>query len=643
MERRLSAIMAADVVGYSRLMGANEVATLTSFKAHRAELLDPAIAEHQGRIVKLTGDGLLAEFPSVVNAVDCAAEVQREMRRRNLDVAEDRRIEFRIGVNLGDVIVDDDDLYGDGVNVAARLETVARPGGVAVSQSVRDNVGNRLDLQFEDIGDQQLKNIEFPVRVYNVILGDAPSKSNGERAAPESEKPSIAVLPFNNMSGDPEQEYFSDGITEDIITDLSKVSGLFVIGRNTSFGYKGMSPQLQQVASDLGVKCILEGSVRKAGGRVRVNAQLIDGSSGGHLWADRYDRDLTDIFAIQDEITHSIVEQLKIRLLPKERKAIGQAPTANVEAYTYYLKARQFFHNWTRNSTQLARRMFAKAVEIDPLYAKAYAGLANCDYRLDGWYNVPPPADILETAAKAIALDPELAEAHAAKGAALANTGRRADARDAFERALKLDLNNFDACLEFARFCVAEGDLERAVELFVRAVEAQPDDPQAALLVHSLLEKLGRPEEAEKYRQLGLRRAEEALRQHPESSRPAQLGACTLASMGERDKAIDWLNHALAIDPDDPNVIYNAACVYSLLGESDQALDLLERWVLHAGGELYGWIQNDADLDPIRSHPRYPALLAKIEKVASDRISAQSQQAVAADAQPVATATQSPA
>lgn len=635
--------MAADVVGYSRLMGANEVATLTSFKAHRAELIDPVIAEHQGRIVKLTGDGLLAEFPSVVNAVDCAAEVQREMRRRNLDVAEDRRIEFRIGVNLGDVIVDDDDIYGDGVNVAARLETVARPGGVAVSQSVRDNVGNRLDLEFEDIGDQQLKNIEFPVRVYNVILGDPPSKSNGERLAPDTEKPSIAVLPFNNMSGDPEQEYFSDGITEDIITDLSKVSGLFVIGRNTSFGYKGMSPQLQQVASDLGVNCILEGSVRKAGGRVRVNAQLIDGSSGGHLWADRYDRDLTDIFAIQDEITHSIVEQLKIRLLPKERKAIGQAPTANVEAYTYYLKARQFFHNWTRNSTQLARRMFAKAVEIDPLYAKAYAGLANCDYRLDGWYNVPPPADILETAAKAIALDPDLAEAHAARGSALANTGRRADAREAFELALSLDPNNFDACLEFARFCVAEGDLERAVELFIRAVEAQPDDPQAALLVHSLLEKLGRTEEAEKYRQLGLRRAEEALRQHPESSRPAQLGACTLASMGEREKAIDWLNHALAIDPDDPNVIYNAACVYSLLGEADQALDHLDRWVLHAGGELYGWIQNDADLDPIRTHPRYPALLAKIEKVANDRLLAPSQQPVAKEPQPVAPAMQPPA
>ena len=366
---------------------------------------------------------------------------------------------------------------------------------------------------------------------------------------------------------------------------------------------------------------------------MRVNAQLIDGATGGHLWADRYDRDLTDIFAIQDEITHAIVEQLKVTLLPKEKKAIGQAPTANIEAYTYYLKGRQFFHNWTRNSTALARRMFAKAVEIDPLYAKAYAGLANCDARLDGWYNVPPAADILETAAKALALDPDLAEAHAARGSALASTGRRPEAREAFEQALKLDPNNYDASLAFARFCVTEGDLERAVELFIKAVEVQPDDPQPALMIDNLLEKLGRVEEAEKYRKLGLKRAEEALRLHPESSRPAQLGACTLASIGEREKAMDWLNHALAIDPDDPNVLYNAACVYALLGETEKALDQLDYWVLHAGGELYGWIQNDTDLDPIRTHERYPALLAKIEKVAADRLAAQEAKSAEAPAQ----------
>jgi adenylate cyclase len=618
MQRRLSAIMAADVVGYSRLMGANEVGTLTALKQHRSELIDPKISEHQGRIVKLTGDGMLVEFPSVVDAVECATSIQREMRERNRPVPEDRRIEFRVGINLGDVIVEDDDIFGDGVNVASRIESVAKPGGVAVSASVRENVGNKLDLSFEDMGEQQLKNIEFPVKVYNVAFAAAPAKQAD--ADPGSDRPSIAVLPFNNMSDDPQQEYFSDGITEDIITDLSKVSGLFVVGRNTSFTYKGKSVQLQEVARDLGVSFVLEGSVRKAGERVRVNGQLIDGATGGHVWADRYDRDLTDIFAIQDEITQSIVEQLKIKLLPKEKKAITQAPTSNVEAYTFYLKGRQFFHSITRNFTVLARRMFAKAVEIDPLYAKAYAGIASCDQRLYGWYNVEPPVDILATAAKALALDPDLAEAHAARGVALANLDRREEAIEAFERALALDPNNFDACLAYARFCVTENKKEQAVELFLRAIEAQPDDPQPALLVHNLFTSLGRTEEAERYAHLGLKRAEEALRQHPESSRPAQLGACTLAGLGEKEKAIEWLNHALAIDPDDPNAIYNAACTYALLGETDKAVELLERWAENAGSEYYGWLQNDADLESVREHPAYPALLDKIRKVAEARV-----------------------
>ena len=619
MERRLSAIMAADVVGYSRLMGANEVGTLTSLKGHRAELIDPTISEHQGRIVKLTGDGMLVEFPSVVSAVSCATDVQREMRNRNASVAEDRRIEFRIGINLGDVIVDDDDIFGDGVNVASRIEGIAKPGGVAVSSAVRDNIGNKLDLVFEDMGDQELKNIEFPVRVYNVVVGSGTAKLRAGAAdteIAEADKPSIAVLPFNNMSGDPEQEYFSDGITEDIITDLSKVSGLFVIGRNTSFTYKGKSVQLQEVAAELGVKFILEGSVRKAGQRVRVTGQLIDGATGGHIWADRFDRDLTDIFAIQDEITQTIVDQLKIKLLPKEKKAIGQAPTANVEAYTCYLKGREFFHNSTKAFLMLARRMFVKAAEADPLYARAYAGIANCDSRLKSWYNVAKSSEeILAMAGKAIALDPNLAEAHAARGVALASSKRAAEAAEAFERALELDPNSFDANLSYARFCVTEKDSERAIELFLRAIEIQPDDSQAPLLVYVVLRSLGRVAEAEKYARLGIKRAEEALRLHPESSRPAQLGACVLAGLGENELAMEWLEHALAIDPDDNNTRYNAACTYAQMGELDRAIDVLDAWIDHAGREAEGWFKVDGDLDPIRDHPRYAGLLTHIERV----------------------------
>src|SRR6476646_7194890 len=317
MERRLTAILAADVVGYSRLMTIDEAGTLAALTSLRKNLVNPKISEHNGRIVKLTGDGMLIEFPSVVSAVACAVDIQSAMRTRNATETA-ARIEFRIGVNLGDIIVEDGDIFGDGVNVAARLESIAPVGGIAVSQSVRDHVGKRLDLAFEDMGERRLKNIDAPIRVYSISV-DRPSIDAAASAG--QERPSIAVLPFVNMSGDPEQEYFSDGITEDIITDLSKVSGLFVVGRNTSFTYKGKSIQLQQVAAELGVKFLLEGSVRKSGNRVRVTGQLIDGRTGGHVWADRYDRDLDDIFAIQDEITQAIVSQLKVHLLPQEKEA----------------------------------------------------------------------------------------------------------------------------------------------------------------------------------------------------------------------------------------------------------------------------------------------------------------------------------
>ena len=609
MERRLTAILAADVVGYSRLMGANEVGTLQSLQKHQAELIEPEIAGRGGRIVKLTGDGMLVEFPSVVNAVEAACTIQRSMPDRNADVPEDRRIEFRMGINLGDVIVEGDDLFGDGVNVAARLEGVARPGGIAVSQSVADHIGNKLDLAFADRGEEQLKNIDRPVRVYDIVL-DSAAAAGAPTGDLREDKPSIAVLPFNNMSGDPEQEFFSDGIAEDIITDLSKVSGLFVIGRNTSFTYKGKAFQLTRVATELGVRFLLEGSVRKAGERVRVTAQLIDGPSGGHLWADRYDRDLTDIFAIQDEITKAIVEQLKVRLVPEEKKAIGQVPTENIEAYTLYLKGREFFHNLTKWFVQLARQMFVKAVEIDPSFARAYAGIANCDARLAGSYGAQIEVDeILATAGKALALDPDLADAHAARGHALSNSGRAAEAEEAFEKALALEPNNFEANYLYARLCIKQGRRERAAELLIRALEVQPGDSQSAFLLNNVLRGLGRLEEAERYGRLGLKRAEEQLRLHPESSRPAQLGACVLARLGERERAVMWIERALSIDPDDVNCQYNAACVWAVLEEDDRAFDQLQLWSRQTGADSRRWLEHDPDFDRLRDHPRYQELI----------------------------------
>ena len=374
MERRLTAILAADVVGYSRLMGANETGTLAALKALQTDFIDGKIAEHQGRTVKLTGDGMLVEFPSVVNAVACAADVQRGMRDRNAGVPQERRIEFRIGVNLGDVIVEGKDIFGDGVNVAARLESIAKPGGITISGSVRDHVGNRLDLAFEDLGEQTLKNIERPVRVYSVAL-TGPAARDPEDVAPapqeqlDKERPSIAVLPFNNMSGDPEQEYFSDGITEDIITDLSKASALSVIARNSAFAFKGKNVDVLQVARQLKVSHVLEGSVRKAGGRVRITAQLIDGAHNDHVWAERYDRDLNDIFALQDEISEAIVKALKLKLLPEEKKAIEQRGTESVEAYNLFLMARQNYVIGGESDLRRAEatiRICQRVTEIDP-------------------------------------------------------------------------------------------------------------------------------------------------------------------------------------------------------------------------------------------------------------------------------------
>src|SRR5881392_638488 len=611
MERRLTAILAADVVGYSRLMTIDEAGTLAALKSLRKNLVDPKISEHNGRIFKLTGDGMLIEFPSVVSAVACAVDIQSAMRTRNASTA-DARIEFRIGINLGDIIVEEGDIFGDGVNVASRLESIAPVGGIAVSQSVRDHVGKRLGLTFEDMGERRLKNIEAPVRVYNIAL-DRPS-GDGTASAPRQERPSVAVLPFVNMSGDPEQEYFSDGITEDIITDLSRVSGLFVVARNTVFTYKGKTVEVPEVAKRLGVNFILEGSVRKAGSRVRVTGQLISAKDGGHVWADRYDRDLTDIFAIQDEITHAIVEQLKVKLLPQEKKSIGQTPTDNVEAYTYYLRGRQFMQRHSKSNYQLARRMFAKAVELDPLYARAYAGIADCDSFLFLHYHLEAGIDsILATSAKALALDNRLAEAHASRGLALSLGQQHEEAIAEFEEAIGLDPNSFEAHYFYARACVTQGKLERAAALFERAAENKPDDFQALCLLIPMYRSLGRQQEMERAARRGIERAESELTLHPENPRAAYFGANALTTLGEKDRAREWAARALAIDPDDVLLQYNVACVYSLLGDLEQAFDLLERLLPNAGYELkHGWIKHDSDLDPLRSHPRFQKIMELI-------------------------------
>jgi adenylate cyclase len=614
MERRLAAILAADVVGYSRLMEQDEAGTMVALKARRKGVLEPLVARFEGRVFKVVGDGVLVEFGSAVKAMECAVELQQGMAAANSDLPEACHILLRIGLNLGDVMVEGGDLYGDGVNIAARLEALAEPGGICASAKLRDEIGRKLDLSFDDLGEQTLKNLASPVRVYRVRSGAEPPAVRPALA----DKPSIVVLPFTNMSGDPEQEYFSDGITEDIITDLSQVSALFVVARHTAFAFKGRPIQLPQAARELSVRYVLEGSVRRAEARVRITAQLIDGASGGHLWARRYDRDLTDIFALQDEIAASIVEALKVKLLPEERATIANRSTSDVEAYQYYLMGRPLLLNiGDKHALRSARRFFVKATEIDPRYARAHAGIADSDALL--WvagdieisFN-----EILANSNKALALDPNLAEAHSSRGLAYFLSGRFDEATTAYERAIRLNPNLFEAHLFYADSCRGMGLYERAATLFERAAELKPDDYIALCVLASLYKTLGRPEEFVSTARRCLERARAEIAAHPTNALAISFGAVAWAYVGNNARAQEYADRAVVVDPEDYMVRYLVACVHALLGNVDAALASLERMVSGASRWqqwVLGVIQHDSDWDTLRGDARFAAFLKRLE------------------------------
>ena len=452
VERKLAAILHADIKGYSRLMGEDEVGTLRRLTAYR-EVTDALIHQHRGRIVGTAGDSILAEFASAVEAVQCAVDIQQALKTRNADLPSERRMEFRIGINVGDVIVEGPQIYGDGVNIAARLEALAEGGGVCLSGTVYDQVENKLELGYEYLGEQIVKNIAKPVRVYRVIEPEAMAAArvrSKETALvlPLPDKPSLIVLPFVNLSNDPEQEYFSDGITEDIISDLSKISSLFVISRHSAFTYKGKATKVQDLSREMGVRYILEGSIRKAEERVRITVQLIDATTDRHLWAERYDRSLTDIFALQDEIVQKIVTTLKLQLTLQEHGWIMRKHTDNLEAYDAFLRGVEYFWRDTKEANTQARQMLEKAVALDPQYAEAYVELGRTYYREWIWrWGVDPQAleRALALAQQAVALDDSLPAAHSLLSLGYARKQQHAHAITEGERALTLDPNNADS------------------------------------------------------------------------------------------------------------------------------------------------------------------------------------------------------
>ena len=577
LQRRLAAILSADVVGYSRLMGLDEAGTLSRLNALRRELIDPAIAVHSGRIVKLMGDGALVEFASAVNAVTCAIEIQRQLRERDAGGSEANPIKFRIGINVGDIIIDGEDILGDGVNIAARIEGIAEPGGISISEDAWRQVQGKVVANFVDAGEQSLKNIARPIRVYRLDIVPKTASEAPRPTLASPDKPSIAVLAFTNMSGDPEQEYFSDGISEDIITDLSKLSELHVTARNSTFTYKGKPVDVKRVGRELGVRYVLEGSVRKAGNRVRVTGQLIDAESGAHIWADRFDRDLTDIFAVQDELTREIIAALKIKLSEAEKALVVGSSTNNEDAHDFFLRGRETLWRPKRDREMFteATACFRRAIELDPNYGAPYAGLGFA-YLLDYQHHWSDASEnslavaerlISDSLSKddkdpfahyvaamvgmwkkdyegwareadmALSLNPNYALAVNVRGLVHIYTGEPAKAVPYIEHAIRLDPAQqlFRHFLGTAYFVA--GNYETAAAVFKDRIAMTPTTDLSRAFLASALGHLGRSEEA---RQIW----RELKEINPKYSYMDHIGRLPFRGSADADKFTDGLRMA---------------------------------------------------------------------------------------------------
>ena len=551
VQRRLAAILAADVAGYSRLMGVDEEGTLSALKELRRELADPKIKEHRGRIVKTTGDGLLVEFASVVDAVRCAVEVQYEMAERNAGMPEEQRIQFRIGINLGDIIKDGRDIHGDGVNIAARLEALAEPGGICVNRVVRDQVRDKLDFAFEDAGEQRVKNIARPLRVYRIRPGRSAGDTMGAAQAPLAlpDKPSVAVLPFTNMSGDAEQEFVSDGIAEDVITALSRYPSLFVIARNSSFTYKGRAVDVKQVGRELGVRYVLEGSVRKAGNRIRVTAQLVEAGTGNHVWADRYDRDLADIFAVQDEITEAVTIAIAPAIADAELQRAVRKPPDSLDAWAAYQRGLWHLSEASPDDNTIAQKFFRQAIDLDPTFAGGYSGLALAQlqaaavYQKLGLLEAQSSAEAL--ARRAVALDGADAEARSCLGWALQARGELQGALSEIERALGMSPNLAVAHGQRGATLIFAGRPKEGLAAVQTSIRLDPRDPFSAIRLLHIACGLYFSREYEE----AIEAAKQLIRSYPDFPMIYRWPAAALGQLGRTAEAKEALDKAVSLAP----------------------------------------------------------------------------------------------
>jgi adenylate cyclase len=647
-QRRLAAIVSADVAGYSRLMGRDESSTLAALKAHRRELIDPKIAEYGGRIVKTAGDGLLLEFPSVVDAIQCAVDMQRGMAERNVSVAADRQMSFRIGINVGDIIVDGDDIHGDGVNVAARLEALAEPGGICVSAIVRDQARVDPDVEFRDLGEQKVKNIERPIRVFRLGFRTTGPQAPPAGAARRQETPSIAVLPFVNRSHDQQDEYFSDGLADELLNVLGKIRGLRVAARSSAFTFKGKNATVAEVGRVLNVATVLEGSVRKAGNRMRISVQLVKVADGYHLWSESYDRTLEDIFAVQDDIAQSVVKELRATLLGGAADAISQKAATDAvaaavkgratepEAHRLYLQARYFFDRGTREGAAKAIEYLRQALALEPAFALAWAELGRA-YAMEaivGWAPVAEGFARARDAVKhALALEPELPEGHSTMGwIQMIHDWDWRGAEASCRRALELAPGNAVVLGRAATLALCLGRLDEAIALERRALEQDPLSARAYYHLGGALDRTGRLAEAEAAFRKALElapqiaatratlslhllaqgRGEEALAEALREAEEA-LGLPAIAIIhhvagrrAESDAALQELIAKYAMDS-----AYQIAEVYAARGEVDLAFEWLDRAYAQRDSGL-SRMKVERTLRSLHADPRWGALLRKV-------------------------------
>jgi adenylate cyclase len=613
MERTLVALWFADIAGYSEHAAKDESGALRLVEILQ-ELGSETVPQFRGRVVKFVGDAVLAQFPSAELAVRAAIMLSNGYVQRSDAIG---RIEhLRIGVHLADVAVAaDGDLYGDGVNTAARIQEAAEPGEVVISQDVWRQLRGRPEFRFKHLGDRPLKGIG-PMGLYVAMMESGATPGGTSNVRSQTQRPlirSLAVLPFADLSVERDQEHFGDGVAEEILNALTKIGDLRVPARSSCFAFRGLNLDARDIGRRLGVDALLEGSVRKAGQRLRISVQLIDARNGYHLWSERFDREVIDIFAIQDEIASSVISALGLSLGQGEERHLVKTSTTNVEAYEFYLRGRKLFQKWTRENINLAREMFERAVGIDPNYAAAWAGVATAHVHLHGSDSEPHLDKAREASARALKLNPQSAEAHVAAAQGLSMEQCYADAAAEFERAIELDPTLFDAHYYYARSCFKGGDLEKSLRLFRQAQSVRPDDYQAVYLEALVLMQLRGWNEAREAYQRGLESSRKHLALNPHDARAYVLGAGAFARLGETQRAKEWAERAMSIAPDDDAILYNAGCALAVVGEEELALDALQR-AIDAGLAGGDWIPQDPDWERLRDHPRFQTLVQQVRR-----------------------------